>query len=341
VPDDEMADKIQKFSEFFYFLILERMRMSIEARPTINYLFNLIKFVWVLSIVVFVFILVAKIGFGFSSIFAPMEVQAMPMATPVVAPTVTVTSEVTDSPSPFPSEEAVVPSTPVPLTPATAAPTAISTPDAPSLIAGRAGVNVRRGPSTYHEKFAFLEPGAHATITGRYNDWWQIDVDGEAGWVYSGIVTVQNGENVAVVSEFPTPEAGYAPDTILPPTTPEQIDETRWIDVDLSEQTLRAYENDTIVQTYLVSTGLPATPTPNGQFRIWIKFRTDDMAGANYYIKDVPWVMYFYQGYGLHGVTWHANFGHPMSHGCVNQPNDMAEWLFNFAEVGTLVNIHD
>jgi lipoprotein-anchoring transpeptidase ErfK/SrfK len=30
-----------------------------------------------------------------------------------------------------------------------------------------------------------------------------------------------------------------------------------------------------------------------------------------------------------------------MSHGCVNQPNDEAEWLFNFADVGTLVNIHD
>ena len=313
--------------------------MSIETRPTINNLFNLAKFVWVLAIVVFVFVLVAKVGFALSSVFAPTEVQAMPMTTP--KPTVTVTSEVTDSPSLFPSEEPVVPSALVPLTPATTVPTPIPMPGAPSLIAGRDGVNVRRGPSTYHEKFAFLEPDTRAAVTGRYNDWWQIAVDGEAGWVYGGIVTVQNGENVAVVSEFPAPEAGYSPDTILPPATPEQIDETRWIDVDLSEQTLRAYENGTIVQTYLVSTGLPATPTPTGQFRIWIKFRTDDMAGADYYIEDVPWVMYFYQGYGLHGVTWHANFGHPMSHGCVNQPNDLAEWLFNFAGVGTLVNIHD
>ena len=319
--------------------------MSIETRPTINNLFNLIKFVWVLSIVVFVFVLVARVGFAFSSIFAPMEVQAMPMMTPTalssVSPTVTVASEVTVSPSPLPSEEPVTPSTPVPLPPATAAPTSIPTPNTPSLIAGGDGVNVRRGPSTYHEKFAFLEPGTRAVLIGRYNDWWQIDVDGEAGWVYGGIVTVQNGEDVAVVSDFPAPEAGYAPDTILPPATPEQIDETRWIDVDLSEQTLRAYENGAIVQTYLVSTGLPATPTPTGQFRIWIKFRADDMAGADYYIEDVPWVMYFYQGYGLHGVTWHANFGHRMSHGCVNQPNDMAEWLFNFAGVGTLVNIHN
>jgi lipoprotein-anchoring transpeptidase ErfK/SrfK len=118
-------------------------------------------------------------------------------------------------------------------------------------------------------------------------------------------------------------------------------DEFRWIDVDLSEQRLIAYVGKTPVKSYLVSTGLPQTPTPVGQYAIWIKLRYDDMAGADYYIEDVPYVMYFHEGYGLHGVTWHANFGHRMSHGCVNQPNDMAAWLFHFAEVGTMVNIHE
>jgi lipoprotein-anchoring transpeptidase ErfK/SrfK len=118
-------------------------------------------------------------------------------------------------------------------------------------------------------------------------------------------------------------------------------DAFRWIDVDLSEQRLTAYVGKTPVTSYLVSTGLPQTPTPVGQYAIWIKLRYDDMAGADYYIEDVPYVMYFHEGYGLHGVTWHANFGHRMSHGCVNQPNEMAEWLFHFAEVGTLVNIHE
>jgi lipoprotein-anchoring transpeptidase ErfK/SrfK len=78
-----------------------------------------------------------------------------------------------------------------------------------------------------------------------------------------------------------------------------------------------------------------------GQFRIWIKFRLDDMAGADYYIEDVPYVMYFHEGYGLHGVTWHGNFGHPMSHGCVNLPTEEAKWLFNWADVGTLVVIRE
>ena len=95
------------------------------------------------------------------------------------------------------------------------------------------------------------------------------------------------------------------------------------------------------MHTFLVSTGLPATPTPVGQFRIWIKLRTDDMSGPGYYIEDVPYVMYFYQGYGLHDVTWHGNFGHPMSHGCANLPTEEAEWLFGFADIGTLVNVHE
>jgi lipoprotein-anchoring transpeptidase ErfK/SrfK len=116
--------------------------------------------------------------------------------------------------------------------------------------------------------------------------------------------------------------------------------EERWIDVDLSEQRVTAYEGSTAVHTTLASTGLPQTPTPEGQYRIWIKLRLDDMAGADYYIEDVPFVMYFHEGYGLHGVTWHGNFGHPMSHGCVNLPTPEAEWLFNWAEVGTLVNVH-
>jgi lipoprotein-anchoring transpeptidase ErfK/SrfK len=140
----------------------------------------------------------------------------------------------------------------------------------------------------------------------------------------------------------PTPAATLDPTMPMPSlASPDEIIEGRWIDVDLSEQRLTAYEASVPVRTTLVSTGLPSTPTPVGQFRIWIKFRYDDMAGSDYYIEDVPYVMYFHEGYGLHGVTWHANFGHPMSHGCVNLPTSEAEWLFNWADVGTLVNVRE
>lgn len=143
-------------------------------------------------------------------------------------------------------------------------------------------------------------------------------------------ITLQPGPTTPPADDAPFPDLG----------TPDELLRGRWIDVDLSEQRLTAYEASSPVRTVLVSTGLPQTPTPVGQFRIWIKLRYDDMAGPDYYIEDVPFVMYFHQGYGLHGVTWHGNFGHPMSHGCVNLPTEEAEWLYGWADVGTPVNVH-
>lgn len=114
----------------------------------------------------------------------------------------------------------------------------------------------------------------------------------------------------------------------------------RWIDVDLTQQRVDAYEGETVVNSFTVSTGLPQTPTVTGTFSIWIKVRIQDMFGPGYYLPDVPYVMYFYEDYGLHGTYWHNNFGTPMSRGCVNLTIDDAAWLFNWASVGTVVNVH-
>jgi len=114
----------------------------------------------------------------------------------------------------------------------------------------------------------------------------------------------------------------------------------RWIDVDLSEQRTYAYENDQIVRSFVVSTGTWQYPTVTGTYQIYVKYRAADMSGPDYYLPDVPYVMYFYKGYGLHGTYWHNNFGTPMSHGCVNLATDDAGWLFDFASVGTIVHVH-
>jgi lipoprotein-anchoring transpeptidase ErfK/SrfK len=115
---------------------------------------------------------------------------------------------------------------------------------------------------------------------------------------------------------------------------------TRWIDVDLTNQMVYAYEGDYVVNSFLVSTGTWMTPTVTGQYNIYVKYRAAPMSGPGYYLPDVPYIMYFYKGYGLHGTYWHSNFGTPMSHGCVNLRTDEAAWLYNWASVGTLVNIH-
>jgi lipoprotein-anchoring transpeptidase ErfK/SrfK len=113
-----------------------------------------------------------------------------------------------------------------------------------------------------------------------------------------------------------------------------------WIDVDLTNQQLRVYKGKNLLNTYIVSTGTWRTPTVTGQYRIYVKYLSADMAGPGYYLPNVPYVMYFYEGYGLHGTYWHNNFGTPMSHGCVNLRTDNAEWVYNMANIGTVVNIH-
>lgn len=111
----------------------------------------------------------------------------------------------------------------------------------------------------------------------------------------------------------------------------------KWIEVNLSEQKVYVYEGTERVNEFVVSTGLPGTPTVTGEFRMWARTPMQDMSGGNraagnyYYLKDVQWVQYFYQSYGFHGTYWHNNFGNPMSRGCVNMTNDDAEWLFNWA----------
>ena len=110
--------------------------------------------------------------------------------------------------------------------------------------------------------------------------------------------------------------------------------------VDLSKQELYAYEDNRLIYTFPVSSG-KWYPTPTGDFNIWIKVKYQKMSGGNpathtyYYLPNVPYVMFFYndqiaqsRGFSLHGTYWHENFGHPMSHGCVNMRTANAETLY-------------
>ena len=139
----------------------------------------------------------------------------------------------------------------------------------------------------------------------------------------------------------PTPTRVYVPPTPgQKPVYASSGNGARWIDVNLSQQMVYAYEGDVVVNSFLVSTGTWATPTVTGKYNIYVKYRSAPMSGPGYYLPNVPYIMYFYKGYGLHGTYWHNNFGTPMSHGCVNLRTDEAGWLFNWASVGTLVNVH-
>lgn len=132
----------------------------------------------------------------------------------------------------------------------------------------------------------------------------------------------------------------------------DNIDPNKRIEVNLSTQHVYAFDGNTQVFDFIVSTGKWGA-TPTGEFTIQRKVRSQTMSGGNksigtyYYLPNVEWVQFFgnkqipwSRGFSFHGTYWHNNFGHPMSHGCINMKTPEAQALFNWAPMGTRVIIY-
>jgi len=151
----------------------------------------------------------------------------------------------------------------------------------------------------------------------------------------AGSLVLEIVEDTPVPTAAPTEENAPAK-----PANPPVGNGVRWIEVNLTEQRVYAWEGDVLMNSFIVSTGTWATPTVTGSFSIWHKTPMQTMSGPGYSLPNVPFVMYFFKDYGFHGTYWHNNFGTPMSHGCVNLTIPDSEWLYNWASYGTTVKVH-
>jgi hypothetical protein len=117
----------------------------------------------------------------------------------------------------------------------------------------------------------------------------------------------------------------------------------KWLDINVTKQTLVAYAGEKPVYATLISSGEAGlgdpehtTATKRGIFRIHTKHLSTTMAsdevGEEFELRDVPYVQYFEEGYALHGAYWHDRFGVPKSHGCINLAPEDARRLFFFTE---------
>jgi hypothetical protein len=207
------------------------------------------------------------------------------------------------------------------------------------------GVSLTRTPS---QQFAWVlvqtetrrSPGIDAPLTGR--NVYRF----EMVWIYES-------QNIAGLDWYRIgPEdwieqrriAKVVPD----PTTPQGVETERWVSINLYEQTLAVYEEGVMVYATLVSTGVDGWWTQPGVFQVYEKLEADPMQGAfeadrsdYYYLEDVPWILYFDKARALHGAYWHNGYGYPRSHGCVNLSPADAQWLYNWADVGTYVYVFD
>ncbi len=116
----------------------------------------------------------------------------------------------------------------------------------------------------------------------------------------------------------------------------------KWMDVNLTKQTVVLYEGTKPVYATLISSGEAGledpkhtTATKRGIFRIHTKHVTATMSsaeiGEEFELRDVPYVQYFdKEGYALHGAYWHDRFGTPKSHGCINLTPEDARRIFHW-----------
>jgi len=143
--------------------------------------------------------------------------------------------------------------------------------------------------------------------------------------------------------------AATGPETLLSVTTSPVLNVRldKHIMVDISEQRLSAYEHGVLHKTFLISAGKWPTKTPLGEFAVmrkvrWLDYRWFDRAGNLLYnLPNVEYNLEFTRYYYIHYAYWHSNWGHPMSHGCVNAPYNEVAWVYNWADVGTPVLIQE
>ncbi|MBE2241032.1 MAG: L,D-transpeptidase family protein [Caldilineaceae bacterium] len=165
-------------------------------------------------------------------------------------------------------------------------------------------------------------------------------------------VSIANAGAPAAPEKSVAPDAETKPDATVedkpaPAPTPVVFrtdappDGERWIEVDISDQKLTAWQGDVPVFETTVSTGKPGFRTLPGEFAVYLRFEKARMRGIDYDTPDVPWTMYYSGDFAIHGAYWHDNFGSPVSHGCVNLRVPEAQALYAWADMGTRVVVNE
>ena len=205
-------------------------------------------------------------------------------------------------------------------------------------------LRVRSGPGSEYPIVAQLRTGvvlkAGERVSGDERDWYQIEFD---EWLRYP-ERLQGEWYVAAEFVEEVVNEGWVEMSTTTTTTGKRIV------IDRSDQRLVAYDGDEVFLETIISTGIELTPTPRGVFTIFRKTPTRYMQGplpylavSKYYdLPGVPWNLYFTeQGAVIHGAYWHNSFGKQYSSGCVNMIPDEAQYLYEWADLGTQVIVQD
>ncbi|WP_248242705.1 L,D-transpeptidase family protein [Microbacterium kunmingense] len=123
----------------------------------------------------------------------------------------------------------------------------------------------------------------------------------------------------------------------------------RSVEVDLSAQRAYLFENGNMVESFTISSGTAATPTPTGNFTVFAYTRIQDMGALcynpnavnSYCTEDVPYITWFAPDIAFHGASnFRSSLGYPQSHGCVNMWDDAARFIYEWTATGTEVSVY-
>lgn len=158
------------------------------------------------------------------------------------------------------------------------------------------------------------------------------------------------------VTSSPTPPPTATPTftaiptkTPIPPPTqpPPQTHGQKRILIDISEQHLYAYEGNTLVYSFVASTGMN-NATRVGHFSVLNKI--PNAYGSTWDIWMPNWLGIYWSGNlqnGIHALPimsngqtlWAGYLGTPISYGCIVLGTYESKLLYDWAEIGTPVDI--
>lgn len=148
-----------------------------------------------------------------------------------------------------------------------------------------------------------------------------------------------------IVEDTPTLEAAYQPPAAAAGSS--SGGGGKYILVDISEQHLYAYEGDTLVFSFVASTGIN-NATRVGTFAVQSKIPS--AYGSTWNIWMPNWLGIYWSGgleNGIHALPilpngsqlWAGFLGRPVSYGCVVLGAYESQLLYDWAEIGTPVEI--
>jgi lipoprotein-anchoring transpeptidase ErfK/SrfK len=137
-------------------------------------------------------------------------------------------------------------------------------------------------------------------------------------------------------------------------STIPQILKGKYIDINLEAQVTTLFDNGKFVANFISSSGAEETPTPKGEFHIFNKHPYALSGMFNVYLPY--WMAFTEDGeYGLHGlIVWpeghedkvpgtkesEQNIGNAVSAGCVRHDDENAKFLYDWADIGTIIKIY-